>query len=219
MSAAGVDSCADPSKAEIRKRCQRKRILAAAMHCFVNNGFHAASMATIAKTAKMSPGLIYRYFENKNAIIFAIIASQLEIAESRICALRNADDLNAAIFEYFLADNDAPENTPSAPLFLEMSAESTRDPEIATEIRRIDSAVRKKLADWLSRSADDGGLGFAPDIARERALALVLLVDGLKARKAREPDLDIECLRNAVDAIVAAVVGREPARVKRQASH
>jgi AcrR family transcriptional regulator len=207
MSAADIGNCADLSRAEIRKECQRKRILAAAMYCFVKYGFHAASMATIAKTARMSPGLIYRYFDNKNAIIFAIIAAQLEIAESRVCAMRNADDLNAALIEYFMADDSSPENTASAPLFLEMSAESTRDPEIARAIRRMDSAVREKLADWLSRSRDAGGLGFPAKAARERALALVLLVDGLKARKAREPDLDIGCLRNAVDAIVAVVVG------------
>ena len=207
MSAPGVDNCGDLSKAEIRKQYQRKRILAAAMYCFVKRGFHAASMATIAKTAKMSPGLIYRYFDNKNAIIFAIIASQLEIAENRVCAMRSARDLNAAIIEYFMADDDAPENTASAPLFLEMSAESTRDPEIAREIRRMDSAVRIELTDWLSRSRDEGGLGFPVEVARERALALVLLVDGLKARKAREPDLDISCLRNAVETIITAVVG------------
>jgi AcrR family transcriptional regulator len=207
MSAVDIGSYGELSKAEVRKQCQRKRILAAAMYCFVKYGFHAASMATIAKTAQMSPGLIYRYFDNKNAIIFAIIAAQLEIAENRICAMRNADDLNEAIIEYFMADDSAPENTASAPLFLEMSAESTRDPEIARAIRRMDSAVRKKLADWLSRSRDAGGLGFSAKVARERALALILLVDGLKARKAREPDLDIGCLRNAVAAIIAVVVG------------
>lgn len=51
-----------------RAEKQRQRILAAARRCFVERGFHAASMATIADTAEMSQGLIYRYFESKNAI-------------------------------------------------------------------------------------------------------------------------------------------------------
>src|SRR3546814_5115905 len=59
------------SKAELRTLAQRERILCAAQKCFVEHGFHAASMASIAETAEMSAGLIYRYFENKNAIILA----------------------------------------------------------------------------------------------------------------------------------------------------
>ena len=47
-----------------RSRSARS-ILDAAKKCFIEHGFHAASMANIAETAGMSPGLIYRYFENK----------------------------------------------------------------------------------------------------------------------------------------------------------
>jgi AcrR family transcriptional regulator len=195
------------SKAEIRKQCQRERILAAAMHCFVNHGFHAASMATIAKTAGMSPGLIYRYFDNKNAIIFTIIEAQLEVTRRRVCDMRNADDLSAAIIDYFQAHDAGAEDSTSAPLFLEMSAESTRDPEIARAVGRIDNATRNILADWFSRSPAEGGFGFPQDVARERSLALILMIDGLKARKAREPNLDMRCLKNAVDALIAAIVG------------
>jgi AcrR family transcriptional regulator len=40
-------------------------------------GFHGASMADIAKAAGLSVGQIYRYFENKEAIIAAIVAQDL----------------------------------------------------------------------------------------------------------------------------------------------
>jgi len=56
-----------------RASAQRDRILAAAKQCFIEHGFHAASMASIAEAADISAGLIYRYFDNKNAIILAII--------------------------------------------------------------------------------------------------------------------------------------------------
>lgn len=208
MSLGNAAHSASMSKAELRKQSQRKRILAAARHCFVSHGFHAASMATIAKTAGMSPGLIYRYFENKNAIIFGIIEAQLEVTRARVCAMRDADDLSIAIIDYFEAHDAAHDESTSAPLFLEMSAESTRDPEIANAIGRIDQATRTILADWFSRSPAKGGLGFSKDVARERSLALILVIDGLKARKAREPGLDMRCLKNAVDTIIAAIVRR-----------
>lgn len=209
MSLGGAEHCGPPSKAEIRKQCQRKRILAAARHCFVDHGFHAASMAMIAKTAGMSPGLIYRYFENKNAIIFGIIEVQLEVTRRRVCAMRDADDLSAAIIDYLQAHDAAHEDSTSAPLFLEISAESTRDPQIAKAVVRIDAAVRAILADWFGRSPDKGGLGFPPQVARERALALILLIDGLKARKAREPHLDMRCLQNAVNTMITGIVGQQ----------
>ena len=60
-------------RAAARADLQRARILDAAQRCFVESGFHAATMAKIAETAGMSAGLIYRYFESKNAIVLAII--------------------------------------------------------------------------------------------------------------------------------------------------
>jgi len=207
MTGSNAAAQADCSKAETRKQSQRERILAAAMCCFVKSGFHSASIATIAETAGMSPGLIYRYFDNKNAIILAIIRSQLEAAQHRIREMRNTDDLSANIIEYFEAREDFRETSMSAPLFLEMSAEGTRDPEIAEAIRCIDGAVRGELAEWFGRSRQQGGLGFPADEARERALAFVLLIDGIKARKVREPQLDRRCLKRAVDRIIATVVG------------
>src|SRR3546814_17854087 len=79
------------SKAELRTLAQRERILCAAQKCFVEHGFHAASMASIAETAEMSAGLIYRYFENKNAIIMAIVERQLQLLSEDIRPNRPAD--------------------------------------------------------------------------------------------------------------------------------
>src|SRR5690606_21791567 len=62
-----------------RADLQRDRILQAAQRCFVEHGFHAASMASIAGTAGVSAGLIYRYFASKNEIIVAIVERQLAL--------------------------------------------------------------------------------------------------------------------------------------------
>ena len=53
-------------------------MLDAAAICFRNHGFHGASMAQISKTAGMSPGHIYHYFDNKEAIIAAIVERDME---------------------------------------------------------------------------------------------------------------------------------------------
>ena len=44
------------TKAQARAEAQHERILSAAQQCFIEHGFHAASMASIAETAEMSAG-------------------------------------------------------------------------------------------------------------------------------------------------------------------
>lgn len=190
------------SKAEARTQAQRERILGAAQACFVERGFHAASMANIAETAEMSAGLIYRYFESKNAIILAIIERQLNVAREKIAQLRNSTDLVTTIIEKHGSKQTQEPEHMNAALFLEMSAEATRDPQIGEAVSSFDATIRADLADWLARSEADGGHGLPPDVARARALMLVCLIEGLKVREAREPDLDLALMAQGLGAIL-----------------
>lgn len=193
------------TKTESRTQAQCERILAAARACFVQRGFHAASMATIAETAGMSPGLIYRYFENKNAIILAIIEQQLEMVRHRIRQLRASSDLAEGIIEHFDEHDTASSNSMSSALFLEMSAEATRDPQIAAALQRFDDAVRGELVEWLVRSEQLGGHGLPAGAARERVLMLTCLLEGLRVRRARDPGLDRKLLRRSLDFVIEAL--------------
>src|SRR3954463_7930814 len=51
---------------------RRSQILEAAVVCFAKRGFHLASMHDISAEAGISVGLIYRYFQNKEAVIAAM---------------------------------------------------------------------------------------------------------------------------------------------------
>src|SRR6266852_2398129 len=62
MSSTRIESTAD----------RREQILKAAMICFAKRGFHQASMHDISAEAGISVGLIYRYFQNKEAVISAM---------------------------------------------------------------------------------------------------------------------------------------------------
>jgi AcrR family transcriptional regulator len=173
--------------------------MCAAHKCFVKHGFNAASMATIAETAEMSPGLIYRYFESKNEIILAIIERQLSVAQGKIRQLHDAADLAPRVVQqYDEADFDH-NNSMSAALLLEMSAEATRDPSIAKALARFDASVREEVVNWMCRCSSKGGCSLPPDVAQERALMLVCLVEGLRVRKCREPDLDRDMLRRSIE--------------------
>ena len=57
---------------EIRKTSKEK-ILAVALKLFAQNGYQGTSIAQIAKKAKISKGLMYNYFKNKEKLLEAIV--------------------------------------------------------------------------------------------------------------------------------------------------
>jgi len=201
-----VSKVSKVSKAAQRSEAQRERILAAAQSCFVERGFYAASMATIAETAGMSQGLIYRYFENKNAIILAIIEQQLKVARRRIRQLHSSVNLSKRIIDYLDEREPDEDNSMNMALYMEISAQATRDPQIAEALRRYDETVCSELGDWLSRSRQQGGYGLPEDIVPARALMLLCLIEGLKLRGPRGPAHDREALRQTLDALLESLV-------------
>ncbi|MDE2407377.1 MAG: TetR/AcrR family transcriptional regulator [Xanthomonadaceae bacterium] len=189
-------------KAEARTQAQRERILQAAQQCFIEHGFHAAGMAKIAETAGMSPGLIYRYFENKAAIIQAIVQRQLELVREDI-RLNRKVDLARELVDAYGSHRHADGRHLSAPLLLELSAEATRDPQIAAAVQHFDRQLRQSLQEWLGRGKQAGGPGIAAQDIPKRVLILQLLFEGMRLRETREPDLDRTLLEDGLRDVIA----------------
>jgi len=198
--------CEEPTKAQSRGEAQRARILKAAEKCFVDRGFHAASMATIAETAQMSPGLIYRYFSSKSEIILAIIDQQLEMVRNEMRQFDGTKDIANDFWESFGKNQCANGKHLNTALFLEMSAEASRDPAIAASIHASDKALRKEFCEWLGRSRDENGLGLPPSQTKEIALMIHLIADGLKVREQREPDLDRHLLKRTLETFLPLIL-------------
>ncbi len=181
-----------------RADAQRDRILCAALKCFIEHGFHAASMANIADTAQMSAGLMYRYFDNKNAIVLGIIEHQLEERRAVIRQLHSSNDIAAGLLAAFDRWCAADPDLMNPALFLEMSAEATRSPPLAEALRSFDAGMRMELQAWLGRERALGGMGLPPECAATRALTLQCFIDGLVLRSVRDPNVDRDQLRAAV---------------------
>ncbi|MGO1542041.1 MAG: TetR/AcrR family transcriptional regulator [Luteimonas sp.] len=187
-----------------RVEAQRKRILDAAQQCFIEHGFHGASMANIAETADMSAGLIYRYFENKSAIILAIVEEQLVLLREEV-SLNDQPDLPTLIADNYARSCNARRGM-NAALLLEISAEATRDPQIAAALDDYDATVRQALCDWLARDPATGGHGLPTDLALRRTLMLQCLFEGLKLRETREPGLDRGLLLAALQDVMPGIL-------------
>lgn len=194
------------TKAEARTQQQRERILGAARSCFVKHGFHAASMAKISETAGMSPGLIYRYFDSKNAIILAIIEQQLEDARSDIAALEPDSDLVPVLEQLFTRWQRDGCELMSPALMLEMTAEASRDPQIAQALAAADRVTGADLDAWIGKAAGGAGKDAAPRDIEARSFLLRCLLGGLAIRAIREPDLDPRVLSDSLRLVVPRIL-------------
>lgn len=187
-----------PLRVEDRGQQQRDRILHAAQQCFIRHGFHAASMASIAETAGMSAGLIYRYFDGKSAIILAIIERQLQERRDNIAGLQVHADLAPRVQALFEAWSTGDPSVMNAALFLEMSAEASRDAQIAQAVAHSDRVGGDDFLGWLRRLAQSQGAAPDEPALRERALALQCFIEGLAIRAVREPGLDPQLLSRTI---------------------
>jgi len=85
---------------DIRKQ-KKELILKTALELFAENGFHSTSISQIAKTAKISKGLIYNYFESKKEILDEIIKEGVETIYSNLDINHNKA-LSEEEFIYFI---------------------------------------------------------------------------------------------------------------------
>jgi AcrR family transcriptional regulator len=79
---------------------RRERILEAARKLIAEHGFEATSTKVIAAEAGVPSGLVFYYFETKDALIEAIIDEGPTVAESAIAGTRNRS-LEAVLRAYY----------------------------------------------------------------------------------------------------------------------
>jgi AcrR family transcriptional regulator len=66
-----------PRVSDAHKAARREQIVAAAMRCFHDNGFHPTTMDDIIRASGLSAGAVYTYFRSKDDLIVAAGSSKL----------------------------------------------------------------------------------------------------------------------------------------------
>ncbi|ADG11992.1 TetR/AcrR family transcriptional regulator [Caulobacter segnis] len=171
---------------------RRQQILDAACDRVRHSGFHGASMADIAKAAGLSVGQIYRYFENKEAIIAAIVAQDLAEMRDKFAELESQPGtLLDAIDEHLPESIDKCFEPGRAALALEVIAEAARNPKVAAIVRSADDQERQMARSLMERSRKPE---WSEAEFQARCEAIGLIFDGLLMRGVNHPDLDREAL-------------------------
>ena len=74
-------------------------VVGTSRRCFARSGFHKTTTAEICAEAGMSPGNLFHYFKNKNAIIEAIVEQDRNEAKEFYEKASQAEDLFEELYK------------------------------------------------------------------------------------------------------------------------
>ena len=71
---------------------KRRQLLDAAVRVFARKGFHASRVGDIAEEAGVAHGLLYHYFESKDAVLQAVFRENWNVLLERIGSVEETDE-------------------------------------------------------------------------------------------------------------------------------
>lgn len=146
------------------------RILEAAQKVFFAKGLHASSMAEIAREAGLAKGTLYLHFNNKVALVQAMVAQTFAAMEAAVERFRPASEaeLRAGLLALILRGEAELDETRA---FFEVLGPSLSTPAVSALIEGFMARFGARLDGVVQ------ALGFAPAPHQGRAMAA--MVDGL----------------------------------------
>jgi len=180
---------------------RRSQILEAALVCFAKRGFHQTSMHDISGEAGISVGLIYRYFENKEAVISAMADRHKKEISEMLERARQAPTLLESLEILFTAHccEDAPQVVSA--FVVDLYAEASRNPHVADLVRDVLDTAMNGVRDLIARAPEgqNAGTDLTPDELAELIFAVargMLMLDVLRpqqitAAERRERQLEV----------------------------
>jgi TetR/AcrR family transcriptional repressor of uid operon len=165
---------------------RRVQILDAAVVCFAKRGFHQASMHDISAEAGISVGLIYRYFENKEAVISAMADRHKKEIHEVVERARQAPTLLEALEILFTAHCCEESPKVQSAFVVDLYAEASRNPQIADLVRDVLQTAMDGVTDVIARSpeAKNAAGGLSPN---EQAELIFAVARGMLMRDVLQP--------------------------------
>ena len=160
---------------------RKSEILDAAAKCFAEKGIHQTSMQEICEAAKISAGALYRYFDSKRAIIFALAESEKTANDALIAHLVGARDIVEALCEALPSVLEILCDEEYGRLAIEIAAEASRNQVIAQLFGQNEEELRQALSAALAEGQKLGTVD--PKISADSTAFMILaLFDGITGR-------------------------------------
>ncbi len=189
-----------PTTLKDNSQDRRAQILDAAIVCFAKRGFHPTSMHDISAEAGISVGLIYRYFENKEAVIAAMADRHKSQIQDLLQQAAQAPSLLESLEILFTAHCCEEPKLQSA-FVVDLYSEAARNPEIAALVLDVVDTAMSGVTDLISRSPEGqaASTGLKPNelselifaVARGMLMRDVLQPAGMTAGERRDRQLAV----------------------------
>ena len=167
---------ARPSNTEQR----RAQITAALLKVMAKRGFDRATVADIARAARLSPGLVHYHFESKHGILVAalqdLVARHAAGLEARLAAVAGEPAAEVEAFLDFHLGLGAEADPEALACWILLSGEALRDAKIRVEFERAVAGIAARLADVIRRGV--ARREFECDAPDAAASALVAAIQG-----------------------------------------
>jgi AcrR family transcriptional regulator len=180
---------------------RRSQILEAALVCFGKRGFHQTSMHDISAEAGISVGLIYRYFENKEAVISAMADHHEKEIVEVLKRARQAPTLLESLEILFTAHCCENEPRLVSAFVVDLYAEASRNAQVADLVRGVLKTAMDGVTELISRAPEGQNTahGLSPVDLAELIFAVargMLMLDVLRppqttAAERRERQLEV----------------------------
>lgn len=174
---------------EESKALTRTRLLQAARNVFLERGFHAATIETIADEAGFTIGALYSNFEGKGELFVAVFEEYVA---------RRADEVRGAVAEYPLEDGQ----TSAAavrwmeqlaiepqwfPVFVEFWSHAVRDEQLRRKFAIPLEAVRVAIGQIVERYTQQQGIELSLS-SEQVGTAINALGNGIALERLADPD-------------------------------
>lgn len=171
-----------------RAAARREQLVSVARRLFAQQGFHGTGVAQLAAESGIKVGQIYRDFVDKEAIVAAIVESDLAVFlndqdMTRAIETRDIPALREWLREFLRCGSDGDPD----PLFAEIMAEAARNARIRTIAHTINRSVSGALMRVLTALAP----GAAHAEERSRLCDMILTMSaGVLYRRIGDPDFE-----------------------------
>ena len=190
----------------------RSHILEAALVCFGERGYDAASVADICQRAGVSKGAFYYHFASKQALFVALLNQWLAVLEDQVAVQRapgasapQALQAMVALLQQVFRDASG-----RLPMFLEFWRQAARDEAICQATMAPFERYHALLAGIVCAGIAEGSL--RPCDPDKAARVIVSMAVGMGLQSALDPagsDWQ-QAAQAGMDLLLAGLVRREP---------
>jgi AcrR family transcriptional regulator len=176
-----------PKDNEEIRRARRDAIVQAATRVFARNGLAQSKISDIAAEAGLSHGLVYHYFDSKEAVFSAIVDAMIaRIDEDLAMPHERALERIVASFERHRARHCEPIDEQR--ILAQAMMQGAVPPEIQARLTSHFAHVYRTLRDWIAEAQQQGDIDAAVPAA-ELAATWICVVRGMSLRLPGMPDL------------------------------